>query len=136
MNLPYAWRCFACSEVNEPTISVCAACRFPACARGADIAAARAARETEAKARCPVVRKTGDIDSIADLLAPLPLWRRVIAVCGALASAGGCLWLKVTFSLVGVLWGIAGLVGGAALTGLAFAGHESSTSSAKRSGAT
>lgn len=135
MNPKYAWRCFRCSEANEPLAGVCAACGFPACASGSDIAAARAARETGAEARRPAVREASDLDSFADALAPLPLWRQVIAVCGALVSAGGCLWLKVTFSLVGVMWSIAGMVAGLALMVLAFAGLESSTSSTRQSGA-
>lgn len=135
MALPYAWRCFACSEVNGPTFGVCSACGFPACAKGTDIVAARASRETHAKARRPAVRKSSDLASFADALAPLPWWRRVVAVCGVLAAAGGILWLKVTFSLAGALWSLAGLVAGLALVVLAFAGIESSTPSGRQPGA-
>jgi hypothetical protein len=95
-----------------------------------------AARATEAKGRCPAVRAASDLDSIVDALAPLPLWRRFIAVGGALVSAGAVLWLKVTFSLAGVMGGLAGLLAGLALMVLAIAGVESSTSNSRRSVAT
>jgi hypothetical protein len=133
----YAWRCFVCDEANVSTASVCAACGFPACATGADIAAAKAAkvaREAKVKARRPAVRQDSAIESFADALSPLPPWRQFIAICGALMSLGGCIWLKVTFSLVGTMWSIVALVVGVALIGLACAGLESSPSSGRRAG--
>ena len=130
MRPSYAWRCFACSEANKAGACVCAACGFPACATGADI---RAAEAVGGATRAPVavIRPGSDLESIAEALAPLPRWRQVVAVCGAILSMAGCFGLKLTFSLVGVLWSMAGVASGLALMALALGGVEPSASSGR-----
>lgn len=56
MNAPtYRWRCHKCELVNEPGISICAHCGFPAIASAVEICQARG----EPNPVAPVYRSLG-----------------------------------------------------------------------------
>lgn len=106
---PYAWQCFACEASNPPGTAVCSSCGFPARATGRKIDAARAARTTAAD-KPIVLQQRSAIDSIADALSPLPMWRQALAVIGGLLGLGGAFWLKLTMSLAGVAWSLGAVI--------------------------
>ena len=109
MKPSYRWRCFACDKPNERTATSCAACGFPARARGADIERARAsrgidgvpARWTEVAAAMP--RRQA---------APWSGWRKVLAivgavllVIGAIASGSSFAWTGFAIALLAFMFG-------------------------------
>ncbi|WP_457328688.1 hypothetical protein [Rhizobacter sp. P5_C2] len=111
---PYAWQCFACEASNAPGTDPCSSCGFPARATRRQIDAARAARTTAA-AKPIVPQRRSAIDSIADALSPLSMWRQVVAVIGGLLAVGGVLWLKLTMSFPGLASSLAATILGIVL---------------------
>lgn len=62
-----------------------------------------------------MLQERSAIDSIAEALAPLPIWRQALAVTGGLLGAGGALWLKLTWSFTGLAWGFGAVLLGVVL---------------------
>lgn len=126
MTPPYAWQCFVCSSGNPAEADRCSACGFPARASGADIAAARAAKAQGASTP-RLVHPQPVVESIAEALAPLPVWRGLFAIVGGLSLLGGMLWLKVALSLASHAWSMLAMIFGFAALGIAYAGREGPT---------
>jgi hypothetical protein len=61
-------------------------------------------------------------DSIQAALAPLPPWRRTLAVVGGVISFAGAAWFKITFSLAGYAISALAVVAGVLLVALAYSG--------------
>jgi len=122
MKSPYAWRCHICDASNSAEASTCASCGFPAKATGKQIEAAKALRTPKAS----ITESSDDANkpSIAELLSPLTLWRKVIAALGMVLIAGGLLWLKITFSFVEATMSVGAFAAGLLLLALAYAGAE------------
>lgn len=110
----YAWQCFACEGSNPARTDHCTSCGFPARATGRQIDAARTAGTTAA-AKPIELQERSAIDSIAQALAPLPIWRQALAVFGGVLGAGGAIWLKLTWSFTGLAWGFGAVMLGIAL---------------------
>jgi hypothetical protein len=110
----YAWQCFACEGANPPHIDHCTSCGFPARATGRQIDAARAAGTTTA-AKPIELQERSAIDSIAQVLAPLPMCRQALAVIGGLLGIGGAVWLKLTWSFTGIAWSLGAMMLGIVL---------------------
>jgi hypothetical protein len=110
----YAWQCFICEASNQATAALCSACGFPARATGKQIDAARAAGTTTA-AKPIELQERSAIDSIAQVLAPLPMCRQALAVIGGLLGIGGAVWLKLTWSFTGIAWSLGAMMLGIVL---------------------
>jgi ribosomal protein L37E len=120
MRAPYAWRCHICDRSNEAEVTACTSCGFPARATGKQIEVAKAAPGTPTD-----LHKSADGPSkisILEVLGPLSVWRKVVAVAGMLLAGGGGVWLKVTFSLVEAALSIGAFVAGLLILALAFVG--------------
>ena len=120
MNTPYPWRCYAFDGLNDAEAATCTSCGFPASATGKQIGVARESPGTHLTLSEQPGRSTKPF--VAELLAPLNTWRKVIAITGMLISGGGLLWLKVTLSFMGAALSIGASLLGLLILGLAYAG--------------
>jgi hypothetical protein len=120
MKSRYTWRCHTCDASNSAEANACASCGFPANATGKQIVAARALNGPAANALKSSVDASKP--SITELLSPLTLWRKVIAVSGMALMLGGLLWLKVTFSFIEAAMSVGASAAGLLLLALAYAG--------------
>jgi hypothetical protein len=119
---PYAWQCFICPAANPPDATVCQSCGFPARASGIQIEAAREARK-QGSNKPVLIKQTSTVDSIANALAPLPAWRKVLAILGGILLTSGLLWLKfLILSFAEIAWSLLAMFIGLAVMGLAYAG--------------
>lgn len=119
MHPSFAWQCFICEESNPPGETACHACGFPAKATGGEVAAARVARA--GKKKPSQIKDSSAVESIAEALRPLSLWRKVLAIVGGALLFGGMIWFKIAFSLAEVVWSIAAVISGLGAVALAYA---------------
>jgi hypothetical protein len=109
-----------CDSVNEAGTAKCNACGFAAVATGAEIQRAREERLGVSPRRTQPA--TDFAASVHAALAPLPIWRRLIAVVGGALAVGGVVWLKLAFSWASMGISVLAAIAGFLLFGLAYSG--------------
>jgi hypothetical protein len=67
-------------------------------------------------------RESNSLEHAIALLKPLPLWRRILAVAGALMMFAGAVLFKITFSCAMLGVSLVALASGVAVLAAAFAG--------------
>ncbi|ATQ73349.1 hypothetical protein CR152_01630 [Massilia violaceinigra] len=112
----YEWQCHVCRHSNSAARDTCSACGFAAAARGKDILLKRAAQADAAEAAPPA---SSDSVNLTELVAYLPLWRRILAYVGLMVSGAGGIWWKFAWTMPSYGSAFLMVAGGLLLVGLA-----------------
>ncbi len=113
----YSWQCHVCACSNKATSVRCEHCGFPGQATGKEITDAR--QKYHGTTPSSAVPKDNSLRSLQVLFAPLPLWRKSIAMTALFVATSAGLVAKASLSIESVLLAFAVLLVAMLVFGLA-----------------